>query len=405
MLPFSAHVCPLCHEEIRIRGRNERDGTSPARRRQERTARHDAQGPGARGIRGGRSGGWHGRDSEGARTQVFAGDYGFENARGVGAGRSAGNEAGRRYDPRVAANRVRFRGRSRCSDERRSLRFSSKAGRPGSFEASGEARSGAARDAARKSAAEGGVRGALGISAHRGGKHFHQRGEPADPKSCGHRHNLPFARRKRHWERTVRPSDSSLVAATGDAIRGPELRGDPGRVGRERTVWPRERRVHGSSYPQSGENGFGAQGNTFPRRNWRITAGDSGQVVARAGGKAVRTRGRLLHYRWPGNVSEQQNTMERAVILADGMSIRAEALQLPSTKPDMAKLPGGMLPEKFNWEGSLEQVTSRATEYVEKALLENTMSECKWNKTRAAEKLGITPKTLLAKLRAAGLEE
>jgi len=38
-------------------------------------------------------------------------------------------------------------------------------------------------------------------------------------------------------------------------------------------------------------------------------------------------------------------------------------------------------------------------------LLENTMSECKWNKTRAAEKLGITPKTLLAKLRAVGLEE
>jgi DNA-binding NtrC family response regulator len=33
------------------------------------------------------------------------------------------------------------------------------------------------------------------------------------------------------------------------------------------------------------------------------------------------------------------------------------------------------------------------------------MRESKWNKTRAAEKLGITSKTLLAKLRAAGLEE
>jgi DNA-binding NtrC family response regulator len=114
---------------------------------------------------------------------------------------------------------------------------------------------------------------------------------------------------------------------------------------------------------------------------------------------------RLLHYRWPGNVRELQNTMERAVILADGVSIRADGLQLPSTRPDAAKLPGGMLPEKFNWEGTLEQVTGRAAGHVEKALLENTMSECKWNKTRAAEKLGITPKTLLAKLRAAGLEE
>ena len=116
-------------------------------------------------------------------------------------------------------------------------------------------------------------------------------------------------------------------------------------------------------------------------------------------------RERLLHYRWPGNVRELQNTMERAVILADGLSIRADALQMPATKPDATKVPAGMLPEKFNWDGTLEQVTSRAAAEVEKALLENTVRECRWNKTRAAEKLGITPKTLLAKLRAAGLEE
>jgi DNA-binding NtrC family response regulator len=68
-------------------------------------------------------------------------------------------------------------------------------------------------------------------------------------------------------------------------------------------------------------------------------------------------------------------------------------------------LPAGMLAENFNWEGSLEEVTGRAASHVEKVLLENTMRECKWNKTRAAEKLGVSPKTLLAKLRSAGLEE
>jgi len=116
-------------------------------------------------------------------------------------------------------------------------------------------------------------------------------------------------------------------------------------------------------------------------------------------------RDRLLNYRWRGNVRELQNTLERAVILADGLSIRAEGLQLPASKPDVEKLPAGMLPESFNWEGSLEEVTGRAVSHVEKALLENTMGECKWNKTRAAEKLGVSPKTLLAKLRSAGLEE
>jgi len=116
-------------------------------------------------------------------------------------------------------------------------------------------------------------------------------------------------------------------------------------------------------------------------------------------------RDRLLHYRWPGNVRELQNTLERAVILADGVSIRADGLQLPVAKPDADRLPVGMLPEDFKWEGSLEEVTERAASHVEKVLLESTMKDCQWNKTRAAEKLGISPKTLLAKLRGAGLEE
>jgi DNA-binding NtrC family response regulator len=116
-------------------------------------------------------------------------------------------------------------------------------------------------------------------------------------------------------------------------------------------------------------------------------------------------RERMLHYRWPGNVRELQNTLERAVILADGLSIRPEGLQLPATKPDVGQLPEGMLQEKFDWEGSLEEVTGRAVGHVERVMLENALRECKWNKTRAAEKLGVSPKTLLAKLRTAGLED
>ena len=116
-------------------------------------------------------------------------------------------------------------------------------------------------------------------------------------------------------------------------------------------------------------------------------------------------RERLLQYRWPGNVRELQNTLERAVILADGLAIDAKSLQLPASKPNTNGLPEGMLPEQFKWEGSLEEVTDRAVSHIEHIMLENTLRECKWNKTRAAEKLGVSPKTLLAKLRNAGLEE
>jgi len=114
---------------------------------------------------------------------------------------------------------------------------------------------------------------------------------------------------------------------------------------------------------------------------------------------------RLLEYRWPGNVRELQNTLERAVILADGLAIRANGLQLPSPRPDLESVPDGMLPEKFSWEGSLEEVTQRAAGHVERVLLESTLRDCQWNKTRAAERLGVSPKTLLAKIRSAGLEE
>jgi DNA-binding NtrC family response regulator len=116
-------------------------------------------------------------------------------------------------------------------------------------------------------------------------------------------------------------------------------------------------------------------------------------------------RNRLLEYRWPGNVRELQNTMERAAILANGESIRAEALQLPAAKPNVDSVPAGMLPEHFNWRGSLEEVSERALGHVERVLLETTLKDCQWNKTRAAERLGISSKTLLAKMRAAGLEQ
>jgi DNA-binding NtrC family response regulator len=134
--------------------------------------------------------------------------------------------------------------------------------------------------------------------------------------------------------------------------------------------------------------------------------GKFSREFGKAGLKLSRNAGeRLAAYRWPGNVRELQNTMERAVILADDAVISADALQLPAAQPDAQSLPAGMLPDNFNWQGSLEQVSERAVAHVERAMIETTLRECKWNKTRAAEKLGVSPKTLLAKIREAGMQE
>jgi DNA-binding NtrC family response regulator len=114
-------------------------------------------------------------------------------------------------------------------------------------------------------------------------------------------------------------------------------------------------------------------------------------------------REQLRLYPWPGNVRELQNAIERAAILANGARIDVSGLQLPSPKPQPAELPQGMLDDGFQWDGPLDEVSQRAVEHVERFKIQNALRESKWNKTRAAEKLGVSYKTLLNKIRALGI--
>src|SRR6202162_4664176 len=115
-------------------------------------------------------------------------------------------------------------------------------------------------------------------------------------------------------------------------------------------------------------------------------------------------RRKLRSYPWPGNVRELQNALERAAILTDGPEINPELLPSIATPVRTESAQPNLVHDAFSWEGSLDDVTNRAQLHVERVLLENALRECRWNKTRAAEKLGIAPKTLLTKMRATGLE-
>jgi DNA-binding NtrC family response regulator len=116
------------------------------------------------------------------------------------------------------------------------------------------------------------------------------------------------------------------------------------------------------------------------------------------------THAKLRTYTWPGNVRELQNAIERAAILSNGEAIEVASLQLPAARPQAEQLPAGMLEEEFLWEGPLEEVSQRAVAHVERFKIQDALRETKWNKTRAAEKLGVSYKTLLHKIRALGLE-
>ena len=116
------------------------------------------------------------------------------------------------------------------------------------------------------------------------------------------------------------------------------------------------------------------------------------------------SRARLRGHQWPGNVRELQNSIERAAILADKNEISAEDLQLPLPRPAAKEIPDGMLDDNFLWDGPLEEVAQRAVQHVERFKIEAALRESKWNKSRAAEQLGVSYKTLLHKIRALGLE-
>src|SRR5499427_3758867 len=89
----------------------------------------------------------------------------------------------------------------------------------------------------------------------------------------------------------------------------------------------------------------------------------------------------LEEYPWPGNVRELQNTIERAVILSDGKTIRAEdlnfAFQSRKESDDFVQF--------FDLTGSLTDVSSRASRAAEKTKIKQALELSAWNKTHAAE--------------------
>ena len=105
----------------------------------------------------------------------------------------------------------------------------------------------------------------------------------------------------------------------------------------------------------------------------------------------------LLGYSWPGNVRDLENAIQRAMIQCGGGVIEVENLPLRvcGYSDTFEKM------EQQNL--SLDQYVSRYTEAIEKEKILNTLRECGQNRSQAAEKLGISRKTLYNKMKTYGL--
>ena len=95
----------------------------------------------------------------------------------------------------------------------------------------------------------------------------------------------------------------------------------------------------------------------------------------------------LEHHNWPGNVRELRNVIERATILAPGPFI--ELKHLPPTLADEPPAPN---------RPQVALAPGITVEEAERRLIMMTLEHTRDNKTRAAEILGISLKTLHNKL-------
>jgi two-component system response regulator AtoC len=107
-------------------------------------------------------------------------------------------------------------------------------------------------------------------------------------------------------------------------------------------------------------------------------------------GLTPESRKLLLEYGWPGNVRELENTIERAMVLAEGDLITVEDLPeriREAHDPVQMQLASGELSIK------------KTSRIIEEILIRRALEKTKGNRTKAAELLEISHRALLYKIK------
>ncbi|HTP04883.1 MAG TPA: sigma 54-interacting transcriptional regulator [Nitrospirota bacterium] len=120
-----------------------------------------------------------------------------------------------------------------------------------------------------------------------------------------------------------------------------------------------------------------------------LLAGISSEIGKKVDGLSPEAAAALMAYSWPGNVRELKNVLGRAAALSDGGKIEAKDLFLSQGKKT----------------ATLEGLSGKTLEDIEKAAIHATLKSVSGNKTEAAKMLGIAYSTLYEKMKKYGVRD
>jgi len=115
-------------------------------------------------------------------------------------------------------------------------------------------------------------------------------------------------------------------------------------------------------------------------------------------------------YHWPGNVRELENMVKRMVVLGNEQSVLQEIALRDRPSDDPTEEEGGglgldTLGVDFSDGVDLKAISKRAAQIAEKRVIDKVLQQTRWNRKEAAERLQISYKALLYKMKENGLSE
>jgi two-component system, NtrC family, response regulator PilR len=131
-------------------------------------------------------------------------------------------------------------------------------------------------------------------------------------------------------------------------------------------------------------------------------AGEQGRPVPSLSREA---QNRLASYPFPGNVRELENILERALAFSEGPTVTAEELQLRTTVGTLpvatpAAPPPGVMPAGTSTGTMTDQLAD-----LERAAILQALEKSRWNRTAAAQLLGLTFRQLRYRIAKLGLQD